>query len=238
MLRLFRLTNKNHKFNFNHLIRNNPSRSFSNSYIRYSVNSDRLVDEGNQLYSYIVNYKYSYIFADILKSFEQVSVIDLETNKPLPLQSTKSVLDSIQRSKYRLELVSISDQSRPLVKLIDKSEEYKKQKEKSKKQKELKSSAKSKQNVVKEIQLTWLISSNDLNHKLKKAFQVLNDGGKVSVVFANSSAHKRVSDDVKNDLIYNVELQLGLYDNTKSVVRWKESEKSNRFWAIHLKSNN
>lgn len=154
------------------------------------------------------------------------------------MQSTKSVLDSIQRSKYRLELVSISDESRPLVKLIDKSEEYKKQKEKSKKQKELKSSAKSKQNVVKEIQLTWLISSNDLNHKLKKAFQVLNDGGKVSVVFANSSAHKRVSDDVKNDLIYNVELQLGLYDNTKSVVRWKESEKSNRFWAIHLKSNN
>ena len=147
-------------------------------------------------------------------------------------------MDSIQRSKYRLELVSISDQSRPLVKLIDKSEEYKKQKEKSKKQKELKSSAKSKQNVVKEIQLTWLISSNDLNHKLKKAFKVLNDGGKVSVVFANSSAHKRVSDDVKNDLIYNVELQLGLYDNTKSVVRWKESEKSNRFWAIHLKSNN
>ena len=154
------------------------------------------------------------------------------------MQSTKSVLDSIQRSKYRLELVSISDESRPLVKLIDKSEEYKKQKEKSKKQKELKSSAKSKQNVVKEIQLTWLISSNDLNHKLKKAFKVLNDGGKVSVVFANSSAHKRVSDDVKNDLIYNVELQLGLYDNTKNVVRWKESEKSNRFWAIHLKSNN
>lgn len=47
MIRLFRLTNKNHRFNFNQLIRNNPSRSFSNSYIRYRVNSDKLVDEGN-----------------------------------------------------------------------------------------------------------------------------------------------------------------------------------------------
>ncbi|TIB81206.1 hypothetical protein E3Q22_01305 [Wallemia mellicola] len=170
---------------------------------------------------------------DIVKAFDKISVVDSVTGKPQLGEDSRAVLRSIERSKYRLEVVSESGDI-PLVKIIDKSEEYRKAKEKSNKEKEAKAAKSAKSKLEKEIQLTWMTSPHDLTHKLKKAHEVLSQKGKVSVVFANSSAHKRIPDVEKERIMNNVELQLGLGMNT-NVARWKETEKTKRFWGFHLK---
>ena len=161
-----------------------------------------------------------------------MSVVDAATGKPQPPESSSSVLKRLERNKYRLELVSEAET--PLVKIIDKGEEYRKAKDKASKEKEAKAASKAKSKMEKEIQVTWMTSPHDLAHKLKKATETLSNKGKVSVVFANSSAHKRIADAEKERIMQGVETQLGLGIST-NVARWKETEKSKRFWAVHLK---
>ncbi|TIA96577.1 hypothetical protein E3P94_03240 [Wallemia ichthyophaga] len=170
---------------------------------------------------------------EIVHAFDRISVVDALTGKPQRAEDSSEVLRRLERSKYRLELVSQSADT-PLVKIIDKGDEYRKAKEKAGREKELKAASKAKSKMEKEIQLTWMTSSHDLSHKLRKAHDTLSQKGKVSVVFANSSAHKRVGDPEKESIIRSVETQLGLGTNT-NVVRWKETERSKRFWAVHLK---
>ncbi|TIA93152.1 hypothetical protein E3P99_00239 [Wallemia hederae] len=169
---------------------------------------------------------------EIVKAFDKVSVVDAATGKPQPPESASSVLKRLERNKYRLELVSEAET--PLVKIIDKGEEYRKAKDKASKEKEAKAASKAKSKMEKEIQVTWMTSPHDLAHKLKKATETLSNKGKVSVVFANSSAHKRIADADKERIMQGVETQLGLGIST-NVARWKETEKSKRFWAVHLK---
>lgn len=170
---------------------------------------------------------------EIVKAFDKVSIVDALTGKPQPAEDSSGVLRQLERSKYRLELVSHGAET-PLVKIIDKGEEYRKAKEKASREKEAKAATKAKSRLEKEIQLTWMTSAHDLSHKLKKAHDTLSHKGKVSVVFANSSAHKRISEAEKESIMQSVESQLGLGTNT-NVARWKETEKSKRFWAVHLK---
>jgi translation initiation factor IF-3 len=85
------------------------------------------------------------------------------------------LLREIDQSTQFIELVS--EKPNPIVRIRDK-------KEARDQEKQLKERRASSRTVLKEIKVSWVISSGDLDHKVTQMRQNLSKGYKVSVVFA------------------------------------------------------
>lgn len=85
-----------------------------------------------------------------------------------------SLLHDIDQSTQFIEL--LTEKPRPIVKIRDK-------KEVREKEKQLKEKRASSRTVVKEIKVSWVISSGDLSHKLSQMRQNLSRGYKVAATF-------------------------------------------------------
>ena len=115
-------------------------------------------------------------------------LVDPETNKLGPLLKVKDLLEEIQNDKERRRWQSIelvSEAPEPIIKFVDKRAEFRAKKEQQQQKKQAKLEGK----VVgtaqeKEIQMTWGVAPSDLHHKLRKAREVLQQGHRVSIVFA------------------------------------------------------
>ena len=105
-----------------------------------------------------------------------------------------------------------------ICKLIDRREAREAMKERQLAAKERRKS----QAEEKELQLTWGVSVNDLGHKLKKAKQVIDKGGKVALVISAPKGSKLPSRQEREAFVGMLKQQLGL--GTEACKVWKEDE--------------
>lgn len=105
-----------------------------------------------------------------------------------------------------------------ICKLISKKEAASQQRERKAAQKERKKAAAEE----KELQLTWGVSLNDLSHKLKKASQVLDKGGRLALVISAPKGSKLPSKAEREAFVGSLKQHLGL--GTEKVKIWKEDE--------------
>lgn len=91
----------------------------------------------------------------------------------------------------------------------------------------------------KEVQLTWGVSVNDLGHKLKKARQVIDKGGRVTLVISAPKGSKLPSRPEREAFVGMLKSHLGL--GTDACRVWKEDEwrgsKTSAFLAGTTKPN-
>lgn len=102
---------------------------------------------------------------------------------------------------------------------MNKKEAFQKAKERSTATKERKLSNKKEE---KEIQLTWGVAVNDLQHKLKKANQTLEKGGRAALVITSPKGSKPPPPADRRMFTDMVKDQLGLSDGRASI--WKADE--------------
>ncbi|KAH7912455.1 hypothetical protein BJ138DRAFT_988650, partial [Hygrophoropsis aurantiaca] len=107
-----------------------------------------------------------------------VRVVNSETDKLEPMTSLKSLLDSLDKKVWIVELVS--EKPEPVVKVVDRMESLRKFKEMQRAHR----AAVKASSAHKEIQMTWGVDVGDLTHKLSKARAELEKGNRVDIVIA------------------------------------------------------
>jgi translation initiation factor IF-3 len=170
--------------------------------------------------------------------FVKVHLANSETNKLGPLVSLDSLLDSlkdpvgtigedgkkIKSPTHFIQLVSLDP---PVVRLVNRADAYAKKKERAKSQK-----LSAKQNVTKEIQLTWGVAQGDWEHKVSKARSELKKGNRVDVVFAPKSKVKPPSHEemlaIANKMVESLR-DVGY--------QWKDIKKTNSMLLLHLRAS-
>ncbi|KAG8856299.1 hypothetical protein FRB91_000928 [Serendipita sp. 411] len=118
-----------------------------------------------------------------------------------------SLLQSINQSTYFIELVS--EQGSPIVRIKNK-------KEAMKQEREMKEKKLANRVVIKQIQVSWVISDGDLQHKMSQARKYIEKGDRVWVIY--SSKPGQVPPPAQNctSLVEKVHV---LMDDIASVIR-------------------
>jgi translation initiation factor IF-3 len=119
---------------------------------------------------------------------------------------TREVLSRLDLNQYTLIEVN-SKTNPPICKIVSREALIQKERTKIKQKKEQQKSNRL-ENVLKEIQLTWKIEMNDLNHKLKAAQQSFEKGYKVRVILNAPSRYQQMDQNHKDELLAIVEKQL------------------------------
>ncbi|OBZ71983.1 hypothetical protein A0H81_08097 [Grifola frondosa] len=112
-----------------------------------------------------------------------VRLVDPKTGALGEPTNLQDLLATIDLKGFFLELVS--EKPDPIVKLMSKRQLFDEGKARKK--------AKGKGVEEKEVQLTWGVSSGDLSHKLQKVRTDLQDGHRVSVVYAPKAGQTQLS---------------------------------------------
>ena len=110
--------------------------------------------------------------------FGLVRLVDSESGSLRPLAPLRTILESIDRKTYHVELLTESPD--PIVKIVNTKEARDKYKDLKKRAR-----AAARAQVRKEIQVTWGVAAGDLAHKLEKVRQELVGGKKVDLIFAS-----------------------------------------------------
>ncbi|KNZ50107.1 hypothetical protein VP01_459g7 [Puccinia sorghi] len=118
---------------------------------------------------------------------------------------TRDVLSRIDLSQYTLIEVN-SRANPPICKIVSREALIQKERTKIKQKKEQQKSNRI-ENIIKEIQLTWKIDTNDLNHKLKTVQHCFIKGYKVRVL-VNAPRYQQTDQKTKDELLAIVEEQL------------------------------
>ncbi|PLW28137.1 hypothetical protein PCANC_23254 [Puccinia coronata f. sp. avenae] len=118
---------------------------------------------------------------------------------------TRDVLSRIDLNQYTLIEVN-SKANPPICKIVSREALIQKERTKIKQKKEQQKSNRV-ENVIKEIQLTWKIDTNDLNHKLKTVQHCFEKSYKVRVII-NSSRYQQTDQRHKDELLTVIEEQL------------------------------
>ncbi|KIP09801.1 hypothetical protein PHLGIDRAFT_115958 [Phlebiopsis gigantea 11061_1 CR5-6] len=109
------------------------------------------------------------------------NVIEAARNKTTPDSTEGAEAGENKKTKWwrqrRCYVELVAEQPHPIVKIVDIADMYHKNREAAKKKKE--STVKEK-----EIQMTWSVAQGDLEHKLKKAREALNEGERITIGFA------------------------------------------------------
>ncbi|SDA06012.1 BZ3501_MvSof-1269-A2-R1_C54g00295 [Microbotryum saponariae] len=124
----------------------------------------------------------------------QIILVDPETNALLPPAPLRTILSQLDRTRYSILLVATD---KGICKILDKKKEYDKKKDKAQAIKDKNEQARNNASPSssggggasvatgsppKEIQMTWGVSTHDLEHKLKKGRQFLEKGHRVTVI--------------------------------------------------------
>ncbi|GAA5901616.1 hypothetical protein JCM6882_006024 [Rhodosporidiobolus microsporus] len=140
-----------------------------------------------------------------------VVLVDPTTKALLPPSTVSSLLASLDRTRYVIQLADASHDP-PICRLVDKKEQYTKAREKKAKDAErAKTPASAASGPPKEVHFTWGVSAHDLGHKLKKGKEFLEKGGRVLVCLADKSGSVKASGEVKGQVIREVENALEGY---------------------------
>lgn len=133
-------------------------------------------------------------------SYSVVRLVNPQTGALDPPTRLREVLKLVNRKTQYLELVT--EKPEPIVKLINVKERYDRTR------------AKHVQQVLgrapeeKELQLTWGVGAGDLAFKLRKAREDLNDGDRVTLVFAPKKGQKAGTAPEERDLVVEEALRL------------------------------
>ncbi|KAA1110180.1 hypothetical protein PGT21_013471 [Puccinia graminis f. sp. tritici] len=119
---------------------------------------------------------------------------------------TREVLSRLDLNQYTLIEVN-SKANPPICKIVSREALVQKERTKLKQKKEQQRSNRL-ENVLKEIQLTWKIERNDLNHKLKAAQQSFEKAYKVRIILNPPSRYQQIDQNHKDELLAIVEEQL------------------------------
>ncbi|GAA5968908.1 hypothetical protein JCM11641_000775 [Rhodosporidiobolus odoratus] len=138
-----------------------------------------------------------------------VVLVDPSTKSLLPPSTVRSLLASLDRSRYHIQLVDASHDP-AICRIIDKKGEYDKAREKKAKDAErAKSPASAANQAPREVHFTWGVSTHDLEHKLKKGKEFLSKGGRILVCLADKGGSAvKASGEVKKKVIQQVEKAL------------------------------
>ncbi|GAA5912850.1 uncharacterized protein JCM6883_004853 [Sporobolomyces salmoneus] len=140
--------------------------------------------------------------------YRTVVLVDPTTKSLLPPSTLSSLLAALDRERYAIQLVDPSNDP-PICRILDKKEAY--QKAKEKKLKDAERAATQIANAggeIKEVHLTWGVSEHDLEHKLKKGRELLAKGNRLLVGLSDKKRAVKVSHDVRNQVIKQVEQSL------------------------------
>ncbi|BGP15714.1 hypothetical protein JCM10213_006115 [Rhodosporidiobolus nylandii] len=137
---------------------------------------------------------------------ETVVVVDPTSKGLLPPSTVSSLLASLDRTRYAIQLADASHDP-PICRIIDKKGEYDKAREKKVKEQERAKTPQSAANQPpREVHFTWGVSAHDLDHKLKKGKEFLEKGGRILVCLADKSGSKvKASGEVKGKVIRDVQ---------------------------------
>ncbi|KAG6890756.1 hypothetical protein C0992_012728 [Termitomyces sp. T32_za158] len=141
-----------------------------------------------------------------------VRLVDPETGRLHDPQPLKSILSTIDSRSHYLELVT--DIPEPIVKIFNRYVEKTRAAEAAYKAREV-----VRQNVHKEVQLSWSSAPADLAHKINKVREDLLRGARVDLVFARKSKQHRLEPAVMHERAS--EAIASLQDVSKE---WKERE--------------
>jgi translation initiation factor IF-3 len=139
---------------------------------------------------------------------QTIVLVDPSTKSLLPPSTLSSLLAALDRDRYAIQLVDPSNDP-PICRILDKKEAY--QKAKDKKVKDAERAATQVANAggeIKEVHLTWGVSEHDLEHKLKKGRELLAKGNRLLVGLSDKKRAVKVSHDVRNQVIKQVEQSL------------------------------
>lgn len=116
-----------------------------------------------------------------------------------------------------------------ICKVINKKEQFQKAKERSVASKQKKQSNKKEE---KEFQFTWGVAMHDLQHKLKRAQQVLDKGGRAALVITSPKGTKAPAPEDRRMFADMLKDQLG-FNNGKATL-WKAEEWRGARSSIYL----
>lgn len=138
-----------------------------------------------------------------------VVLVDPTSKGLLPPSTVRSLLASLDRTRYCIQLADASHDP-PICRLIDKKELYDKAREKkSTAQEKAKTPASAASSPPREVHFTWGVSAHDLEHKLKKGKEFLEKGGRILVCLADKPGTKvKVNNEVRGKVINEVQSAL------------------------------
>lgn len=116
-----------------------------------------------------------------------------------------------------------------ICKVINKKVQFQKSKERTTAAKQKKQANKKEE---KEFQLTWGVAVHDLQHKLKRAQQVLDKGGRAALVITSPKGSKPPAPDDRKMFVDMLKDQLGLPEGKATV--WKAEEWKGAKSSIYL----
>ncbi|GAA5916294.1 hypothetical protein JCM5296_006821, partial [Sporobolomyces johnsonii] len=137
-----------------------------------------------------------------------IVLVDPTTKALLPPSTLSSLLAALDRTRYAIQLVDPAHDP-PICRILDKKELYQKAKDKKAKDAERAASTAAKSGgETKEVHLTWGVSAHDLDHKLKKGKELLAKGHRLLVGLADKKRTAKVSPEVRDQLMKQVEQAL------------------------------
>lgn len=158
--------------------------------------------------------------------YKTIVLVDPTTKALLPPSTLSSLLAALDRDRFSIQLVDPSNDP-PICRILDKKEAY--QKAKEKKLKEAERAATQVANAggeVKEVHLTWGTSEHDLEHKLKKGRELLAKGNRLLVGLSDKKRAVKVSADVRQQVIKQVEEAL----EGHGVLKGRPTSKDGAVW--------
>ncbi|KAI5790158.1 hypothetical protein EDC01DRAFT_657821 [Geopyxis carbonaria] len=132
-------------------------------------------------------------------------------------QSVSDLLNQIDRRTEHIQWVNAQakNDTTPLCKIITKEAirnqakaKYEKAKEERIKAKEERETKPLKTNVLKEVELSWAISSHDLGHRMKKILEFLEKGYKVELTFGTKKGMQKQHLETMENLVENLRKNL------------------------------
>ncbi|GAA6063687.1 hypothetical protein JCM10212_003354 [Sporobolomyces blumeae] len=134
-----------------------------------------------------------------------VVLVDPSSGQLLPPSTVKSLLAAMDRTRFSIQLVDPSHDP-PICRILDKKEQYERARAKKLKDAERQATqAASQGGETKEVHLTWGVSPHDLEHKLKKGKELLAKGNRLLIGLADKKRTVKVSQDVRNQVLKQVE---------------------------------
>ncbi|KAG6841344.1 hypothetical protein C0991_012169 [Blastosporella zonata] len=155
-----------------------------------------------------------------------VRLVDPETSKLTEPRRLQSILASINHASHYVELVTETPE--PIVKIFDRYLETTRAAEAAFRAREV-----ARQNVTKEVQVTWGAAPADLAHKVGKVREELARGARVSFVFSRKSGQAKLTPwEMESRAL---EIMEGLKDVAKEW-RPREVRGGEGILAIHLEA--
>lgn len=132
-----------------------------------------------------------------------------------PAESLESVLSSFDRQKYFLVQVSPPDSEEiPVCKILDKVKVREAERAKSKPVKDLST-------TTKQLELGWAIDTNDLEHRMKRMKEFLEQGRRVEIIIATKKKARKVAKDEASLVVKRIRERIGEVDGAKE---WKDMQ--------------